>query len=99
MIPLLIHSLILLAVVVSGIVVIVLIREKIHGTGAGRGDCDETWEQKLAEYKKLRDRGVLEEDEYRRIRTLGDPFPKDAENIPKTLPVILKRATGEDRRT
>ncbi|MBT7729017.1 MAG: hypothetical protein HN703_09060 [Planctomycetaceae bacterium] len=99
MIPLLIHSLILLAVVVSGIVVIVLIREKLHGTGAGRGDCDETWEQKLAEYKKLRDRGVLEEDEYRRIRTLGDPFPKDAENIPKTLPGILKRATGEDRRT
>ncbi|MBT6642068.1 MAG: hypothetical protein HOB45_02915 [Planctomycetaceae bacterium] len=99
MIPLLIHSLILLAVVVSGIVVIVLIREKLHGTGAGRGDCDETWEQKLAEYKKLRDRGVLEEDEYRRIRTLGNPFPKDAENIPKTLPVILKRATGEDRRT
>jgi hypothetical protein len=41
---------------------------------------------------------VLEEDEYRRIRTLGDPFPKDAENIPKTLPVIPKRATGEDRR-
>ena len=99
MVPLLINSLILLAVVVSGIVVIVLIREKLHGTGAGRGDCDETWEQKLAEYKKLRDRGVLEEDEYRRIRTLGVPFPKDAENIPKTLPVILKRATGEDRRT
>jgi hypothetical protein len=42
---------------------------------------------------------VLEEDEYRRIRTLGDPFPKDAENISKTLPVISKRATGEDRRT
>jgi hypothetical protein len=41
---------------------------------------------------------VLEEDEYRRIRTLNDPFPKDAENIPKTLPVISKRATGEDRR-
>jgi hypothetical protein len=90
--------LILLAVVVSGIVVIVLIREKLQGTGTGRGDCDETWEQKLTEYKKLLDRGVLEEDEYRRIRTLNDPFPKDAENIPKTLPVISKRATGEDRR-
>ncbi len=99
MVPLLINSLILLAVVVSGIVVIVLIREKLHGTGAGRGDCDETWEQKLAEYKKLRDRGVLEEDEYRRIRTLGDPLLKDAENIPKTLPVISKRVTGKDRRT
>jgi hypothetical protein len=48
--------------------------------------------------KKLLDRGVLEEDEYRRIRTLNDPFPKDAENIPKTLPVISKRAAGEDRR-
>jgi len=98
LVSLLINSLILLAVVVSGIVVIVLIREKLQGTGTGRGDCDETWEQKLAEYKKLLDRGVLEEDEYRRIRTLIDPFPKDAENIPKTLPVISKRATGEDRR-
>jgi hypothetical protein len=48
--------------------------------------------------KKLLDRGVLEEDEYRRIRTLNDPFPKDAENISKTLPVISKRAAGEDRR-
>jgi len=98
LVSLLINSLILLAVVVSGIVVIVLIREKLQGTGTGRGDCDETWEQKLTEYKKLLDRGVLEEDEYRRIRTLNDPFPKDAENIPKTLPVISKRATGEDRR-
>ena len=98
MVSLLINSLILLAVVVSGIVVIVLIREKLQGTGTGRGDCDETWEQKLDEYKKLLDRGVLEEDEYRRIRTLNDPFPKDAENIPKTLPVISKRATGEDMR-
>ena len=53
---------ILLAVVACGIVVIVLIREKLREPGAGRGDCDETWEQTLTEYKKLRDRGVLEED-------------------------------------
>ena len=62
MVSLLINSLILLAVVACGIVVIVLIREKLRGPSAGRGDCDETWEQTLTEYKKLRDRGVLEED-------------------------------------
>ena len=97
MVSLLINSLILLAVVVSGIVVIVLIREKLQGTGTGRGDCDETWEQKLAEYKKLLDRGVLEEDEYRRIRTLGDPFSKVAGNLAETSP-ITTWVTGEDRR-
>ena len=97
MVSLLINSLILLAVVVSGIVVIVLIREKLQGTGTGRGDCDETWEQKLAEYKKLLDRGVLEEDEYRRIRTLGDSFSKVAGNLPETSP-ITAWVTGEDRR-
>jgi hypothetical protein len=97
LVPLLINSLILLAVVACGIVVIVLIREKLRGTGAGRGDCDETWEQTLTEYKKLRDRGVLEEDEYRRIRTLGDSFSKVAGNSPETSP-ITTWVTGEDRR-
>ncbi len=97
MVLLLINSLILLAVVACGIVVIVSIREKLRGTGAGRGDCDETWEQTLTEYKKLRDRGVLEEDEYRRIRTLGDSFSKVAGNLPETSP-ITTWVTGEDRR-
>ena len=97
MVSLLINSLILLAVVACGIVVIVLIREKLQGTGTGRGDCDETWEQKLAEYKKLLDRGVLEEDEYRRIRTLGDPFYKVAGDLAETSP-ITTWVTGEDRR-
>ncbi len=87
---------ILLAVVACGIVVIVLIREKLREPGAGRGDCDETWEQTLTEYKKLRDRGVLEEDEYRRIRTLGDPFSKVAGDLPETSPT--SSVTGEDRR-
>ena len=97
MVSLLINSLILLAVVACGIVVIVLIREKLRGTGAGRGDCDETWEQTLTEYKKLRDRGVLEDDEYRRIRTLNDPFPRVAEDLSETSP-ISTWVTGDDRR-
>ena len=97
MFSLLINSLILLAVVACGIVVIVLIREKLRETDSGRGDCDETWEQTLTEYKKLRDRGVLEEDEYRRIRTLGDPFSKVAGDLPETSP-ITSSVTGEDRR-
>ena len=45
-----VNSLILLAVICIGIVVIVLIRES-YETDSGRGDCDETWEQTLTEYK------------------------------------------------
>ena len=97
MFSLLINSLILLAVVACGIVVIVLIREKLRETDSGRGDCDETWEQTLTEYKKLWDRGVLEEDEYRRIRTLGDPFSKGAGSSPE-MSSIETWVTRDDRR-
>ena len=97
MFSLLINSLILLAVVACGIVVIVLIRGKLRGTNSGRGDCDETWEQTLTEYKKLRDRGVLEEDEYRRIRTLGDPFSKGAAISPE-MSTIKTWVARDDRR-
>lgn len=36
---------------------------------AGRGD----WESWLAKYKNLRDKGVLSDEEYRKIRTLVEP--------------------------
>lgn len=36
---------------------------------SGRGD----WEKALADYKNLRDQGVLSEEEYRKIRTLVEP--------------------------
>ncbi len=37
--------------------------------GAGRGD----WESLLTKYKNLRDKGVLSEEEYRKISTLVEP--------------------------
>jgi len=40
--------------------------------GAGLAD-DGGWETTLAEYKNLRDQGVLSEEEYRKIKTLVDP--------------------------
>ena len=49
----------------------------------------------------LEDRGseeaVLEDDEYRRIRTLGDPFSRVAEDLSETSP-ISTWVTGDDRR-
>ncbi len=37
--------------------------------GAGRGD----WESLLTKYKNLRDKGVLSDEEYRKISTLVEP--------------------------
>ena len=56
-----------------GIGAIVMIRAWMRGAdeldGSGRGD----WESALAGYKNLRDKGVLSEEEYRKIRTLVEP--------------------------
>jgi len=95
----LISSLLLIALGAGGIAVIVATREKVRGSGADRGDCDETWEQTLAEYKNLRDRGVLSEDEYRRIRTFVDPSartPLTNADEPSASPA--ERTTPEDWR-
>lgn len=55
-------------VVAAGVAAIVAIRSRM------RGDDDQaTWERKLADYKNLRDEGVLSEEEYRKIRTLVEP--------------------------
>jgi len=55
-------------VVAAGVAAILVIRRRI------RGDDDQaTWERTLADYKNLRDEGVLSEQEYRNIRTLVEP--------------------------
>jgi len=55
-------------VVAAGVAAITLIRSRM------RADDDQaTWERTLAEYKNLRDEGVLSEEEYRNIRTLVEP--------------------------
>ena len=63
-------SALLLALFVgAGIVAIVITRSRYRGRGAAGGD----WESALAEYKNLRDKGVLSDEEYRKIRTLVEP--------------------------
>lgn len=65
----LISALMLAALVAAGVVVIVTIRSRYRGSGAEGGD----WESALAGYKNLRDKGVLSDEEYRKIRTLVEP--------------------------
>ncbi len=95
----LMSSLVLIALVAGGIAVIVATREKARGPVADRGDCDETWEQTLAEYKNLRDRGVLSEDEYRRIKTFVDPSARTSiTNADEPSASPAERTTTEDWR-
>lgn len=64
-----ISALLLAAFVAAGVVLIVTIRSRLRqGDGA-----HESWETTLAEYKSLRDKGVLSPEEYRKIRTLVEP--------------------------
>jgi hypothetical protein len=58
----------LTVVVAAGVAAIAAIRARM------RADDDQaTWERTLADYKNLRDEGVLSEQEYRNIRTLVEP--------------------------
>jgi hypothetical protein len=59
----------LVALVAVALVVIARFRRESRRPGAGRED----WEETLAVYKNLRIKGVLEEDEYRKIRSVLDP--------------------------
>lgn len=62
-------ALLLVAFVAAGIAAIVTIRSRLR-----KSDADgESWETTLAEYKILRDKGVLSADEYRKIRSLVEP--------------------------
>lgn len=99
MVSFLLSSFLLIALVAGGIAVIVATREKSRGGGVDHGDCDETWEQTLAEYKNLRDRGVLSEDEYRRIKTFVDPSARtSATNANEPSAISAERTTPEDWR-
>ncbi len=61
--------LVLLLLIGLGVVAIVRIRAARAGSGEDRGD----WEKTLADYKNLRDAGVLSPEEYRKIRTRVEP--------------------------
>ena len=64
-----ISALLLTGFVAAGVAVIVTIRSRLRNSD---GDRD-SWETTLAEYKNLRDKGVLTADEYRKIRVLVEP--------------------------
>ncbi|MCX7406324.1 MAG: hypothetical protein NT089_11440 [Planctomycetia bacterium] len=72
-----------------GIVAIVIIRSWSRRSSADRGD----WESVLSDYKNLRDRdkGVLSEEEYRKIRTLVELKKRD-----DSLPFTHKRLHPAD---
>ena len=70
-----VSSLLLLLLVGAGILAITVVRSRMldgtpaSGTGSGHGD----WESALAKYKNLRDKGVLSDEEYRKITALVEP--------------------------
>ena len=63
-------TLLLLALLVAVAVVVILL---IRRTWLQAADDHEDWEKALGDYKNLRERGVLSEEEYRNIRTLVEP--------------------------
>jgi len=65
----LISALLLAVFVAGGVVAIVVIRGRYRRAEAGAG----SWETALAEYRALRDKGVLTADEYRKIKVLVEP--------------------------
>ena len=71
----LISSLVLVILVGAGVLAITFLRSRLldqrlaSGAGSGHGD----WESALAGYKNLRDKGVLSDEEYRKITTLVEP--------------------------
>ncbi|MEO1992380.1 MAG: hypothetical protein ABGW78_10645 [Pirellulales bacterium] len=62
-------ALILILIVSIGVAVILRIRAWWQTDSDGPND----WTNTLAEYRGLRDRGVLSDEEYRKIRTLVEP--------------------------
>jgi hypothetical protein len=67
-------AIVLAAFVATGIAVIVKIRSHYRDADADRGDLGRGhWENALVGYKNLRDKGVLSDEEYRKIRTLVEP--------------------------
>jgi hypothetical protein len=85
----LISAVLLGLLVAIGIAAIVAVRSWWLDSGADHGD----WESSLVGYKNLRDKGVLSEEEYRKISTLVEPHvrldTKESDHQP------LRRAVGQ----
>lgn len=64
----------------AGGAAIVTIRSAWRQSRADRGD----WEGMLAGYRNLRDKGVLSDEEYRKITTLVEPYVR-------TMPMATSR--------
>lgn len=89
----LLSSLLLGVLVAAGVVVIVKIRSWWQGGPDDHGD----WETALAGYKELRDRGMLSDEEYRKIRTLVEPHVQSMPMAPsRTVTSVADRSTGNN---
>jgi hypothetical protein len=76
-------SAVLLGLLVAiGIAAIVAVRSWWLEPGADHGD----WESSLVGYKNLRDKGVLSEEEYRKISTLVEPHVRRDTQEPDRQP-------------
>lgn len=83
------NLLLLVVLVAAGVVGLAALRRQIHG-GSGGGMAGvggdgvggfgrsggEDWSNRLADFKNLRDQGVLSEEEFRKIRTLVEPHAR-----------------------
>jgi hypothetical protein len=74
----LISSLVLVVIVAMGAAAITRIRTWWRSDADDRDD----WENALADYKNLRDRGLLSDDEYRKIKTLVEPHVQSVPMAP-----------------
>ncbi|MBM3953922.1 MAG: hypothetical protein FJ309_04800 [Planctomycetes bacterium] len=74
----LVTALLLAATIGVALVAIVLVRRSyLDGPSDRPGGSGGDWYGTLAEYRNLRDKGVLSDAEYRKIRTLVEPRPAD----------------------
>lgn len=89
----LLSSLVLGVLVAVGVAVIVKIRSWWQAVPEDRDD----WESTLAEYKGLRDRGVLTDEEFRKIRTLVEPRVRSMPMAPsRDVMPAAERADAND---
>ena len=77
----LISAVLLGLLVAIGIAAIVAVRSWWLQSGSDHGD----WESSLVGYQNLRDKGVLREEEYRKISTLVEPHVRRDAKEPDRL--------------
>ena len=89
----LLSSLLLGVLVAVGVAAIVKIRSWWQSGPEDRDD----WESTLAEYKGLRDRGMLSDEEFRKIRTLVEPRVRSVPMAPsRDVVPAAERADASD---